>query len=848
MTACVNKKHTRRVALAISASLVGALSLGAAAPAFAAEGIQPLSATDVDQVENAKVTEAYDNGGQPVDLSQPIEFAADSGAHYVVPTKIRNDAAWGDKDYRLEDKDAGVYYVKVVAGPTSATVDGEYVQFVANPESITRAGTYYAVVKDTDDPSVSGNDAWVKFTIVDKTLDDAVVVGKKASDTSIEYTGADLKFSTGELNIFSGGKLLEYNVDYTANTKRTSTDMNNGQTNNDIPHDAGEYVVEITGQNDYNGLTKEIRFTVKQLDLSAVAVDFDQDEYAQVGSPFPAGRDDITTINGESTNPEIEGKLAFGWEGTTPDCNKAGETVFTVEASNGGDRNVTGKARVTFVRYEKAGQIRYNKQNINDGDSTLGMFDPAKVDAVKPGTNEKLPVKITYTRDGAATDTITAPGNYVATITVDDPTYEWGGKVEFAFHVAATRVDVDEVYAHYKGETLKSASFEDIYDGTDLMANFSVTALDEDDNEVPAEALDVTVTNSKGEAVDSVVEAGTYTITIKAAEDSVYDIQGGEDKLTFTVDPVQYVYDASGNQKGNAQARLTGTMGYGQYASITYVKTGQPVVPGYEYDLTAKMWGYQYSEDWRELPASAYKAEYQKWNEKTHKWEDVDECVEVGTYRAILSDADRADSYTVDAVLEFHISDQRVFADVANNEWYSQWVFTASSQGYRYMTGYAGTQFFGPNDQIKRGDVAVTLFKMAGGTLWVDANEGKDVPAKEFDTPFSDVDSSLYYAQAIQWAAKLGLVTGYDGTDEFRPEAPVSRQELAVMLARYAKMTGVDTDADLSELDAYTDGSAVADFADEAVAWAVEAGVMGQDVDALRPADAISRAEVAAMT
>ncbi|MBM6954000.1 S-layer homology domain-containing protein, partial [Enorma phocaeensis] len=35
---------------------------------------------------------------------------------------------------------------------------------------------------------------------------------------------------------------------------------------------------------------------------------------------------------------------------------------------------------------------------------------------------------------------------------------------------------------------------------------------------------------------------------------------------------------------------------------------------------------------------------------------------------------------------------------------------------------------------------------------------------------------------------------------------------------------------------------------DEAVAWAVEAGVMGQDVDALRPADAISRAEVAAMT
>ena len=48
MTACVNKKHTRRVALAISASLVGALSLGAAAPAvaFAAnDGIQTMDAS-----------------------------------------------------------------------------------------------------------------------------------------------------------------------------------------------------------------------------------------------------------------------------------------------------------------------------------------------------------------------------------------------------------------------------------------------------------------------------------------------------------------------------------------------------------------------------------------------------------------------------------------------------------------------------------------------------------------------------------------------------------------------------------------------------------------------------------
>lgn len=137
---------------------------------------------------------------------------------------------------------------------------------------------------------------------------------------------------------------------------------------------------------------------------------------------------------------------------------------------------------------------------------------------------------------------------------------------------------------------------------------------------------------------------------------------------------------------------------------------------------------------------------------------------------------------------------------------------------------------------------------MAGGYLYSDSEEGKDAPAKEFDTPFSDVDESLYYAQAIQWAAKAGIVKGDEGTDRFRPEDTISRQELAVMLARYAKMAGVDTSADENALDGCTDASSVADYGADSVAWAVEAGVMGKDVDVLRPTDAITRAEVAAMT
>ena len=66
MTACVNK-HTKRVAAVVTASLVGALSLGVAAPAFANDGVSLLTATGVDQVENATVVEAKTNDGKYVD-------------------------------------------------------------------------------------------------------------------------------------------------------------------------------------------------------------------------------------------------------------------------------------------------------------------------------------------------------------------------------------------------------------------------------------------------------------------------------------------------------------------------------------------------------------------------------------------------------------------------------------------------------------------------------------------------------------------------------------------------------------------------------------------------------------
>ena len=110
-------------------------------------------------------------------------------------------------------------------------------------------------------------------------------------------------------------------------------------------------------------------------------------------------------------------------------------------------------------------------------------------------------------------------------------------------------------------------------------------------------------------------------------------------------------------------------MGFGDPAGNRYIYTGEAVVPGFEYDLFADMWGYGDYSDWKALPTESYKVSYQKKNEKTKKWEDVEECVEVGEYRAVLTDATLEDSYVVDINVYFYITDTKVFQDVPNDFW-----------------------------------------------------------------------------------------------------------------------------------------------------------------------------------
>ena len=115
-------------------------------------------------------------------------------------------------------------------------------------------------------------------------------------------------------------------------------------------------------------------------------------------------------------------------------------------------------------------------------------------------------------------------------------------------------------------------------------------------------------------------------------------------------------------------------------------------------------------------------------------------------------------------------------------------------------------------------------------------------PQADVAVEFADVDSGAYYTDAVAWASENGIVTGTGAG--FDPEAPISREQLATILYRYMAKQGVQ--AEQGSLSAFTDGGAVSPWAQEAMGYAVGAGLMtGKDGGVLDPQGTATRAEVA---
>ena len=140
---------------------------------------------------------------------------------------------------------------------------------------------------------------------------------------------------------------------------------------------------------------------------------------------------------------------------------------------------------------------------------------------------------------------------------------------------------------------------------------------------------------------------------------------------------------------------------------------------------------------------------------------------------------------------------------------------------------------FGPNTTLTRGMVAQILYSMAGKPAVSQADRG---------TPYTDVAENAWYADAVYWARQKGIVSGVSA-DAYAPDAAITREQLAVMLYNYAGKPDVPNLA-LT----FTDKDSVSGFADYAIRWAVDQGILGGTNDnRLLPQGSATRAEAAQM-
>jgi len=119
-------------------------------------------------------------------------------------------------------------------------------------------------------------------------------------------------------------------------------------------------------------------------------------------------------------------------------------------------------------------------------------------------------------------------------------------------------------------------------------------------------------------------------------------------------------------------------------------------------------------------------------------------------------------------------------------------------------------------------------------------------PAVSGSSAFDDVAADQWYTDAVVWATGNGIINGL-GNGKFGTDDPVTREQMAVILYRYAENCGYDTTA-RANLSGYTDAANISAYAQEAMSWANAMGLVnGRTATSLAPTGTATRAEVAAI-
>ncbi len=321
--------------------------------------------------------------------------------------------------------------------------------------------------------------------------------------------------------------------------------------------------------------------------------------------------------------------------------------------------------------------------------------------------------------------------------------------------------------------------------------------------------IDVMAKNASGRDVMS--NNGYTVVTFDADMLSLQSVEVKADFQTIVQEDgsVKFVYaDLAGFEAGETIATLTfkAEVVEDTIVSISHVETNDQI-PGYKEDL-AVIYAHANTEvrDAREATCTedGYTGDIY--------------CLDCGK---LLSQGEVIPAYCPSAA----------YSDLDVSQWYHEYTDYVLEAGL--MEGI-GDGKFAPNANMTRAQLVTVLYRMAG------------TPEVELTETFMDVNANDWFAEAVAWAYANGITQGMT-ENLFAPNASVTREQMVTFFARYAVLCGVDTAAE-GDLTDFTDAAAVSEYAEAAMIWAVENGlILGMNDGTIAPKGTATRAQVAAI-
>lgn len=215
---------------------------------------------------------------------------------------------------------------------------------------------------------------------------------------------------------------------------------------------------------------------------------------------------------------------------------------------------------------------------------------------------------------------------------------------------------------------------------------------------------------------------------------------------------------------------------------------------------------------------------------KDREWETVDAEVKHGQVSIVT---DQLSVFAVlDGVYRLHDRWENPYSDVGEQQWFYEAVEYVSV--CQLMSGLSVDRF-GPDEPLDRATLVQALYLRCGET-WHSAQPS-----------FYDVSPLDPCYEAASWAAEQGIVTGYeDGS--FRPDAVVTREQMAVFLYRFAEYLGENMRVNnMLAAHNFSDSPHIRHYALTAMDWAVDQGLLLGYGSMLLPQEPATRAQFASL-